>query len=80
MARIENDVNGGVLCGTTTFTPPDGPGSFFVTTDTEISQDLGVTVNTVKYHVKNLLIKTGYRNAIQLVVDAVNKSLILPKY
>ena len=46
----------------------------------EISQDLGVTVNTVKYHVKNLLIKTGYRNAIQLVVDAVNKSLILPKY
>lgn len=41
VARIENDVNGGVLCGTTTFTPPDGPGSFFVTTDTEISQDLG---------------------------------------
>lgn len=45
VARIEDDVNGGVLCGTTTFTAPDGPGSFFVTTDTQLSQDLG------RYHV-----------------------------
>jgi DNA-binding NarL/FixJ family response regulator len=41
---------------------------------------LGITANTVKYHIKNLLQKTGYRSTLQLVVDVVDKKLILPKY
>ena len=46
----------------------------------EIAGNLGLTGNTVKYHIKNLLTKTGYRSTLQLVVDVVNKRLILPKY
>jgi len=46
----------------------------------EIAEHLGITANTVKYHIKNLLQKTGYRNALQLVAEAVDKKLILPKY
>ena len=46
----------------------------------EIADNLGVTTNTVKYHIKNLLTKTGYRSALQLVVDVVSKRLILPKF
>ena len=46
----------------------------------EISDMLGISTNTVKYHIKNLLQKTGYRNATQLVAEVVEKRLILPKY
>lgn len=46
----------------------------------EIARDLGITTNTVKYHIKNLMQKTGYRNTLQLVADVVEKRLILPKY
>lgn len=46
----------------------------------EISQNLGVSPNTVKYHIKNLLAKTGYRSTLQLVVDVVSKRLVLPKF
>jgi len=46
----------------------------------EIAENLFVTTNTVKYHIKNLLIKTGYRSALQMVADVVSKRLILPKY
>lgn len=46
----------------------------------EIAENLSVTTNTVKYHIKNLLTKTGYRSALQLVVDVVSKRLILPKF
>jgi len=46
----------------------------------EISSDLGISVNTVKYHVKNLLQKTGFKNTLQLVSNVVEKRLILPKY
>ena len=46
----------------------------------EIAENLGITPNTVKYHIKNLLQKTGYRTTLQLVVDVVDKKLILPKY
>lgn len=46
----------------------------------EIGETLGISTNTVKYHIKNLLQKTGCRSAMQLVVDAVDKKLILPKY
>ncbi|MCL2125974.1 MAG: response regulator transcription factor [Oscillospiraceae bacterium] len=46
----------------------------------EISDNLGLSTNTVKYHIKNLLMKTGYRSTLQLVVDVVSKRLILPKF
>lgn len=46
----------------------------------EIAENLGVSSNTVKYHIKNLLTKTGYRSTLQLVVDVVSKKLILPKF
>jgi DNA-binding NarL/FixJ family response regulator len=46
----------------------------------EIAENLRVSANTVKYHIKNLLMKTGYRSTLQLVVDVVGKQLILPKY
>ena len=46
----------------------------------EIADEMGITVNTVKYHVKNLLQKTGYRNTVQLAVNFIDKRLILPKY
>lgn len=46
----------------------------------EIAADLGIRVNTVKYHVKNLLSKTGFRNSMQLAVEAVDKKLVLPRF
>jgi DNA-binding NarL/FixJ family response regulator len=46
----------------------------------EIAETLGISPNTVKYHIKNLLQKTGCRSTLQLVVDVVDKKLILPKY
>ncbi len=46
----------------------------------EIADILNVSANTVKYHIKNLLTKTGYRSTLQLVVDVVNKRLILPGF
>lgn len=46
----------------------------------EIAARLNISANTVKYHIKNLLSKTGYRNTLQLVVDVVDKKLVLPKF
>lgn len=46
----------------------------------EIATQLGISANTVKYHIKNLLSKTGYRNTLQLVVDVVDKKLVLPRF
>lgn len=46
----------------------------------EISRALFMSPNTVKYHVKNILQKTGFKNTIQLVAEVVEKRLILPKY
>jgi len=46
----------------------------------EIADNLIVSTNTVKFHIKNLLMKTGYRSTLQLVVDVVSKRLILPKF
>ena len=46
----------------------------------EIAADLGITLNTTKYHIKNILQKTGYQNTLQLVAEVVEKRLILPKY
>ena len=46
----------------------------------KIAADLDITLNTVKYHIKNILQKTGYQNTLQLVAEVVEKRLILPKY
>ncbi len=46
----------------------------------EIAADLDITLNTVKYHIKNILQKTGYQNTLQLVAEVVEKRLILSKY
>ena len=46
----------------------------------EIAETLNITANTVKYHVRNLLQKTGCRSTLQLVADVVDKKLILPRY
>ena len=46
----------------------------------EMAAVLHMSPNTVKYHVKNILQKTGFRSTIQLVSEVVEKRLILPKY
>ena len=46
----------------------------------EIAAALRVSTNTIKYHVKNILQKTGFRTVTQLVAEVVEKRLILPKY
>ena len=46
----------------------------------EIAQIMGVTENTVKFHIKALLQKTGFKNTLQLVADVVEKKFVLPKY
>lgn len=46
----------------------------------EVATRLSISINTVKFHVRNLLAKTGYSNTLQMIVDVVDKKLILPKY
>ena len=46
----------------------------------EIAAALRVSTNTIKYHVKNILQKTGFRTVTQLGAEVVEKRLILPKY
>lgn len=36
----------------------------------EIAQSLGISVNSVKFHIKNLLDKTGFSSRLMLVVEA----------
>ena len=46
----------------------------------DITEALHISMNTVKYHVKNILNKTGFKTTLQLVAEVVEKRLILPKY
>lgn len=46
----------------------------------EIANNLHISENTVKFHIKKIMTKSGYNNTIQLVADVVAKRLILPKY
>ena len=46
----------------------------------DITDSLHISMNTVKYHIKNILRKTGFKTTLQLVAEVVEKRLILPKY
>ena len=46
----------------------------------EMAEHLFLSQDTVKYHVTNLLSKTGYDSKTKLAVAVVNKKLILPDY
>lgn len=44
-----------------------------------IAEELKISVNTVKYHIKNMLAKSGYNNKYRLAIEAVDKRMIIPK-
>ena len=46
-------------------------------TNEEIAEDLGISPHTVKRHIENLLLKTGYRNRIDLAVNAKALGLVV---
>ena len=46
----------------------------------DIALKLSISENTVKFHIKSIMAKTGYKNTLQLVADVVEKRLVLPKY
>lgn len=45
----------------------------------EIAEAIGVKSTTVRYHVGNMLMKTGFSNKTQLAIAATSKKMILPK-
>lgn len=46
----------------------------------EIADDMNISVNTVKGHLKSIYAKTGYKKSLQVVVDAVGQRLVLPDF
>ena len=46
----------------------------------DLAEQMHLSINTVKYHVKNILQKTGFRTTNQLVAAVVEKRFVLPKY
>lgn len=46
----------------------------------DLADSMHLSINTVKYHVKNILQKTGFRTTNQLVAAVVDKRFILPNY
>ena len=47
-------------------------------TDKEIAEHLFLSVTTVRYHVNNLLSKTGHSSRTELAVNAVKSGLVIP--
>ena len=45
----------------------------------EIAQKLGISVNTVRWHITKILEETGFTNKTQLAVAVTGKRLIIPK-
>ena len=46
--------------------------------DREIAQNLYISVSAVRYHITQLLQKTGYENRVKLIADLVNQDFIIP--
>ena len=44
----------------------------------EIADRMNISVRTVKYHVSNILSKTGYANKTRLAIAVTNKNFIIP--
>lgn len=44
----------------------------------EIAHELGIAERTVKYHISNILSKTGYANKTRLAIAVTNKKFIIP--
>ena len=44
----------------------------------EIAGKLNISERTVKYHVSNILSKTGYANRTRLAIAVTNKNFIVP--
>ncbi len=47
-------------------------------TDAAIAEKLCVGVSAVRYHVTQLLQKTGYQNRVKLIADLINQDFIVP--
>ena len=45
----------------------------------EIAERLNYTKDNVKYHIRNILQKTGYANKTQLAIAVTGKRYIIPK-
>ena len=45
----------------------------------EIAQQLNYSKDNVKYHIRNILQKTGYANKTQLAIAVTGKKFIIPK-
>jgi two-component system vancomycin resistance associated response regulator VraR len=48
--------------------------------DREIADHLNISIDTVRFHIKNLLSKTGYPSRTKLAIAVVSRKLILPDY
>ncbi len=46
----------------------------------EIADELGISENTLKTHIRSLLQKSGYKSTLKLAVDVVDKRLVLPGF
>lgn len=45
----------------------------------EIARELGCSERNVRFHLNNVLEKTGYKNKMQLLLAISDKRLIIPK-
>ena len=45
----------------------------------QMAQELNVKPRTVRFHVNNMLEKTGYTSKIRLAIAATSKKFIIPK-
>ena len=48
--------------------------------DSEISAEMHISVDAVRWHIKELFSKTGYNNRVALACDVINQDLIVPGF
>ena len=44
----------------------------------EIAEQMNISLRTVKFHISNILSKTGYANKTRLAIAVTNKNFIIP--